>query len=237
MGIGSSVIAKLRQGQSGYTQEKRTPLPKHPGCGKALRQQKNDKWPRVLCFLCLPYHSAAEVLPTRFKMPNGFLAEGLEPGDDEEKDEDYLTRYVSSFLQGLDSYHRTPDLDQAGPGTFGGPRRYLQHRKPIDVYYEYVAFETAANQTPAGLATFLRIFFHSIYKDHLKFRGKGEHAECNVCSSRKKAITKARNSEERAKAYRIYSSHLLSQWVDRQCYWHQRTLSQSWFRPLASNMV
>jgi hypothetical protein len=58
--------------------------------------------------------------------------------------------------------------------------------------------------------------FRSIAKDHLKFRSKGEHAECNQCSKWKKMLGKAKNADERELAYGNYSQHVLAQWIDRQ---------------------
>lgn len=225
MGIGESIITKIRKGEQVFTQKKRPAEPKHPVTGISMHARETNKWQRVLCFLWLLYHSQAEVLPTKFKMPNGYLMEGGE-GDD---DDDFQNRYVHSFLQGLHSYHKMPDFNSIGPGCFEGPRRFLQHRKPIDVYNEYVASETAASQIPCALSTFMKVF-RCISKDHLKFRSKGEHAECTICSKLKKAMSKARAADDRQKSYRSYSSHILSQWIDRQTYWHQRTLSQAWFR-------
>ena len=228
MGIGTSMLSKLRKGENAFTNKSRVPLPKHPGIGISMRTSSRDKWPRVLSFLWPVYHSAAEVLPTKFRMPNGYLKEGVELNDED----DFLTRYVSTFLHGLHSYHNMPDLHKIGPGSFEGPRRFLQHRKPIDVYNEYIAFETAGGRMPANFSTFMKVF-HAVAKDHLKFRSKGEHAECNTCSKMKKQMSKANNQEDREKAYRVYSSHILAQWVDRQAYWSNRTLSQSWFRAFA----
>ena len=230
MQIGAGAIERVRQGRPAF--QKREPLPKHPGVGRALRMTDRSKWQKVLAFLWLLYHSQAEVLPTKFKMPSGYLKEGFQNQSDDE-DEDFQIRYVQSFLQSLETYHKMPDFDSMGPGTFSGPRRYLQHRKPIDVYNEYVAHATSNGEAPSCLSTFMTVF-RATYKDHLKFRNKGEHAECNVCSKMKKNMSRARTQEDRQRAYKTYSAHILSQWVDRQTYWHQRTLSQAWFRPSSS---
>lgn len=91
-----------------------------------MRASPREKWQYVLCFLWLLYHSAAEVLPTKFRMPNGYLKEEIE-GDDEEE---FLVRYVGTFMQNREAYHNMPHLQSIGPGSFEGPRRFLQHRKP-----------------------------------------------------------------------------------------------------------
>lgn len=233
MQIGAGSIQRLRQGKPAF--QKRQALPRHPGVGRALRMTDRSRWQKVLTFLWLLYHSQAEVLPTKFKMPSGYLKEGFQKqsDDDDDEDEDFQARYVHSFLQSLETYHKMPDFDSMGPGTFSGPRRYLQHRKPIDVYNEYVAHSTANGEKPCCLSTFMSVF-RATYKDHLKFRNKGEHAECNICSKMKKNMRNARTEEERLKAYKTYSAHILSQWVDRQTYWNQRMLSQAWFRHLSS---
>ena len=231
LGIGAGTVQALRQGQRVFTNQDRIGLPQHPGLKVSLRTSSNNKWPRILLFLWLLYHSAAEVLPTKFRMPSGYVQEGEKK---DEEDEDLSDRYVSSFLQKLDDYHNMPDLNAIGPGTFHGPRRFLQHRKRIDVYYEYVAYEESADSTPASFATFLRVF-NAVYRDHLRFRSKGEHAECSVCNKLKRDMAKATAADARDRAYRQYSQHILAQWFDRQCYWSVRSLSQTWFRALARN--
>ena len=227
MGIGDSVACRVRQGERVYSNAQRSKLPKHPATGHALRHQAKDKWQRVLCFLWLVYHSQAEVLPTKFVMPNGYVQEGLVP----DEEEDFQIRFVHTFIQGLADYHRMPNLSALGPGSFEGPRRYLQHRKVTDLYNEYIAHETSCNEKPCSLQTFIRCF-KPIKKTHLTFRDRAEHAECNVCSSLKRRTREAKNESERQRVYRAYSAHVLAQWVDRQVYWHQRSLAQSWFRAL-----
>ena len=227
LGVGSGTLQKMRQGQAAFTNTRRASFPKHPTLGVSLRESVRTKWPYVMLFLWLVYHSAAEILPTKFKMPNGYATE-CEPSEDG----DFQLRYVTNFLQSLDAHYKVPDLHSLGPGSFQGPRRFLQHRKPIDLFYEHVAFESQQERTPAGLASFMRIF-HKVFRTHLCFRAKGEHAECNVCSKLKRQISRATTEELRKKAHRAYSEHILSQWIDRQTYWSIRTLSQAWFRSLA----
>ena len=224
MGIGDSVTSKIQRGIIAY--KSRDKIPRHPVSGHALRTRSNDKWPRVLCFLWLVYHSQAEVLPNRFRMPNGYIREGLIK---DEEDGDFSDRYVLAFLHGIASHGKVPHLDSIGPGSFEGPRKYLQHRKAIDLYNEYCAHEVSCSQKPCCLSACMRCF-KQISKTHLKFRGQSEHAECNVCSKLKKRMAEGRSDFDKQKVYRIYSAHVLSQWIDRQVYWHQRTLSQDFFR-------
>ena len=126
MGIGTCILQNLRKGEAVFTNRAWPKVPRHPGVGLSMRASPREKWQYVLCFLWLLYHSAAEVLPTKFRMPNGYLKEEIE-GDDEEE---FLVRYVGTFMQNREAYHNMPHLQSIGPGSFEGPRRFLQHRKP-----------------------------------------------------------------------------------------------------------
>lgn len=83
-------------------------------------------------------------------------------------------------------------------------------------------------EDPAGFTTFMKIF-HRVFKSHLKFRDKAEHAQCDVCYKLRKKISKARTAEARSVATEMYTKHLLSQWMDRQHYWNLRSLSRKFF--------
>ena len=63
-----------------------------------------------------------------------------------------------------------------------------------------------------------------------KFREKNEHAPCDVCGKLKRRIATAMSKQNREEAYRAYSRHILSQWLDRQTYWKLRSLSQDLWR-------
>ena len=94
---------------------------------------------------------------------------------------------------------------------------------------------SATSQVPASYQTFLRVASKvlgpHIRTGHLHFRKAGDHAKCDVCTKLKKQL-RLRNGVAGGNeaAVRSYSSHILSQWLDRQIYWSYRTLSQTFFR-------
>lgn len=143
---------------------------------------------------------------------------------------------VNHFLQSLQTYGSDPDVHLVGPGTFAGPCRWLQASSRTELYWEYYASCMASDQAPASYSTFLRVA-NCILKPgmrggHLKFRGVNQHGKCNLCYELKLKIKTIRSREQKQEAYRLYSHHLLSQWLDRQQYWSYRAMSQTWVKTM-----
>ena len=116
----------------------------------------------------------------------------------------------------------------SGPGTFDGPRRYLEWARPVDLYLQYQQYAESTGQSIASFTTFLRLM-KAIFQHHLRFRDKAEHAQCDVCHKLRSKIRKSKTKPEKDAATQSYSKHLLSQWLDRQRYWSMRTLSRHFF--------
>lgn len=228
LGIGSSTIQRIRKGESAYTNSRRQAVPKHPVFGFALDHHSESKWVGVVMFLWKTYQSSAEVMPTDFKMPKN---EEIKVPD--KRDEEFELRRVNHFVQSLQSYSSDPDVHLIGPGTFAGGCRFLQASSRTELYWEYYACCKAKQEDPASYSTFLRvancILKPGIRQGHLKFRGINQHGKCNTCFDLKLKIKESKNVEKRQEAYKDYSHHLLSQWLDRQQYWSYRTMSQTWF--------
>lgn len=224
--IGSGCLQNLRKEMPAFTMHDRMPEPKHQTLGKCLkRRTDNYKWPDILLFFFQLYVSAAEILPSRFVMPDELFRAGrVKPSEDC----DFEDRYVHNFMRNLDRQFDLMQLGQIGPGSFQGPRRYLEWSRPIDLYCQYVGICEAEDKVPAALSTFMRVF-KSVMGAHLKFRGKTEHAQCGVCWHRRQRIKNASSGATKKEATRNYSRHLLSQWLDRQNYWNARSLSRSFF--------
>ena len=115
-----------------------------------------------------------------------------------------------------------------GPGTFDGPRRYLEWTRPIDLFLQYQQYAESSGQEAAGFQTFLRVM-RRLFKTHLKFRDKNEHAQCDICFKLRQRIRRAKTKPEKTSTTYAYSRHLLSQWLDRQLYWQLRALSRNFF--------
>ena len=229
LGIGSSTIQRIRAGESAYTNTRRRTAPKQPVFGFKLDHKTSAKWVGVVMFLWEVYHSSAEVMPTDFKMPKDQEAEVPE-----KKDPDFEIRRVEHFLNTLQTFSTDPDINLIGPGAFAGGCRFLQASTRTELFWEYYASCSAKGEDPASYTTFLRVA-NSILKPgmtggHLKFRGVNPHGKCNTCYELKLLIKNCKNQQRREEAYRSYSHHLLSQWLDRQQYWSYRSMSRTWFK-------
>ena len=223
-GIGSIALQNLRNNVPAYTMhEKRVEEPKHDVLKVSMkRNSENMKWPQIVTFFWLLYISAAEVLPTKLAMPDSWQIETAE------SDPDFSERFTAGFFQNLEKHFELCHPGQIGPGTFQGPRRFLEYAKPLDLYMQYTAYADNENIKPASFATFLRVF-NKVFSSHLKFREKAEFGQCEVCYKYKMKIKKAKSRGERNQWTRSYSSHLFSQWRDRQFYWRMRELSRQFF--------
>ena len=223
-GIGSAALQQLRRQRPAYTMhgQNRVSEAKHPTLGFSMqRNTEGYKWPHILGFFWLLYISAAEILPTRLVMPDE-LFRGKSVQDDDEE------RYINGFMRSLDMQFDPAKVGQVGPGSFEGPRRYLEWARPNDLYLQYCAMCETELRAPAGLSTFMRVYKQVMAK-HLKFRGKTEHAQCSICYHLRDKIKKARSAELKQQATKNYTQHLLSQWLDRRAYWNMRQMSRNFF--------
>ena len=243
LGVGQATLQRLRQGEAIFTMKNKPALPKHPSFGFTMRGEAGQKWANVVIFLWMIYHSSAECLPTDF-VSSFKKSQGEEsdfPEDSAKHDE--VLRSVNGFMRSLHQYNSDLDAHMIGPGFFRGERRNLPHGSRTEMFFEYRAHcQSIGDRNPAAYTTFLRIM-NMVLGPHmrngfLRFRKITEHAVCDVCTRLKRSIRFRRGvmastgtgSDADADAVRSYTSHILHQWLDRQCYWSMRTLSQAWFR-------
>ena len=144
LGVGSSTLTRIRQGQPAFTKQKRPPLPKHPQFKFALRGEDAALWEGVVMFLWCLYHSKAEIMPTNFTLPGRQKFETPFP-ENEEQDSELVERLVQSFSRSLQSKGTDVNVNMVGPGTFMGPLRALPHGSRAELYWEYVAFNDERN--------------------------------------------------------------------------------------------
>ena len=241
LGIGQSTLQKVRKGHSVYNKADRAPIPRHPTFGFSLRGDVRERWQGVVMYLWHVYHSSAECLPTDFRhslgKPKGQLDEAPFGG---RKDADELARHINGFMRALETYGTDVEVHMIGPGTFRGERRHLQHSNRSEMYFEYLAHCQSIGEQPASYGTFLRVankvVSPQLRSGHLHFRKGSEHAKCDTCIRLKANLKfksgRAQEKAAREETIRAYSHHILSQWMDRQCYWSFRSMSQSWFRQL-----
>lgn len=234
LGVGNSTLAKIRKGEKTFTNKSRPKLPKHPTFNFTMRGEVAQLWEQVVCFLWCVYHSSAEVMPNRYKMPG---ESSLETPFPIEQDHDAVSRLVNGFQLTLHTKSSDPELAMVGPGTFAGCLRALPHGNRTELYWEYCAFCQARGQPQASYSTFLRVS-NPILKPgtrngHLRFRQQSEHAQCDQCFGLKQGIQKAKTEQAKNEALKAHHRHVLAQWLDRQAYWNFRSLSHAVFIAIA----
>ena len=119
-------------------------------------------------------------------------------------------------------------VSHGGPGTFEGPRRYLEWQKPVDLFIQYQQFCESNGEPSAAFSTFRRMM-KKLFKTHLRFRDKGSFGQCDVCHKLRQRISKATTKALKTLATEQYSKHLLAQWSDRVFYWNLRSISKLYF--------
>lgn len=241
--VGQTVLQKLRNGEAVYTMKCRQRPPRHPAWGFALVGETGQKWRSVVQYLWYVYHSSAEFLPTDFV--KGFKTCQMERNSIEtafptQSQEEEVLRSVNSLVGSLHTYNSDVEVHLIGPGFFKGERRSLQHGSRTEMFYEYRAYCTSiSNEEPASFSCFLRvankILGPGVRGGYLRFRKPSEHAVCNTCVRLKRKLRFAKgqmshNGRDDESAVRAWTTHVLSQWLDRQVYWALRSLSQAWCR-------
>lgn len=249
LGVGQTTLQRLRNGEAMFTNKSRPPIPKHPSFGFSLRGDAGSKWSHVVLFLWMIYHSSAECMPTDFVSGFKNLQAGKKKDElddcifpESNDNEDDVLRSVNGFMRSLHQYNSDIEAHMIGPGFFRGERRHLAHGNMTEMFFEYRAYCKAVGESdPASFSTFNRIA-QKVFGPHmsagfLRFRKPSEHAVCDVCTRLKRSLRFRRGvlggsdgSSADADAVSAYTSHILHQWLDRQCYWSLRTLSQGWFR-------
>ena len=81
-------------------------------------------------------------------------------------------------------------VNLVGPGSFEGPRRYIEWCRPTDLFYQYQVFAESRGEPIASFSTFRRIM-KRIFATHLRCRDKGENGQCDVCYKLKGKIKRA----------------------------------------------
>jgi hypothetical protein len=194
------------------------------------------KWPSVLMFLWYVYHTCAEGLPEKLvslsevRGVNHLVAKsaGEAPWFDSEE--------LSDLSLHITNYATDPESALKGPGFLSGTKRYLQHDAPIHLFFEYVAWCRQSDSLSASYSTFLRVF-KKVFGTHLQFRkaGGSQHAECTLCNGYKQELRCCRSFSGKMRIIDKYTTHLLSQWIDRQMWWAMSVASNRFF--LASQQI
>ena len=212
-------------------------------CPSALCSLVSSSRANKLSFTCSPLHKKYYTLSTGDRISNFvclLATTSPEPVRCTEapfkfaNDEAYCDRVVAHYLNRLDLYAHDIDAQHMGPGTFCGPKKYIQHATRTEMFYQYRAYCTANGQEPSSYTLFLRVANKLLgitsRNSHLGTRKMSEHAQCDTCWRLKQRIRQAKTEQLRRAAYETYSKHILSQWLDRQMYWSWRANSLKYFQ-------
>ena len=244
LGIGGSTFERIRRGEAACTNDARKPLQKHPTFGFSLRGDTGKVWEEIVMFFYHIYHTSAEVMPTGWHTIKERGAQPLETPFPEDcqnagANAEELQRLVNSIGRTLNTFATDVDCQMIGPGTFAGPRRCLQHGNRTDLFWEYLAFAESRKVKPASYNTYMRVansvLGPGLRDGHLRFRKQSEHAQCDYCFQARERIRKAKSKEVKLAEERELVRHRLAQWLDRQCYWAFRSMSQAYFVDLVAN--
>lgn len=253
VGVGTQRLQRIRRGDADGREADAKPL---GGQLTMLRQS-------CMTFLWHSYHQVGEVMPDRFS----FASQGgagvfiSVQGDSEEKVAwgrappgalDYAandsdmdvgereSRAIAAATAACSS-RSLPDAKAAfGPGMGKGPRRYLPPCKKIHLWWEYRALQLKENRPAASYHTFLRVWGQAFREGTLRIRKlQGMHAVCAVCAGYKKELRNAIAMPlAREQTLRLYTDHLVFQWLDRQVHDRMRDMSETCMANIASkNMI
>ena len=167
------------------------------------------------------YNSTAEAMPDKLQFTRtdlgGIIVDGTEiqpSGDDTEEEIDIEPHPTDAYIDSSDEedrvlhgaslhlaqQHSLDDVLRAGPGSEGGPRRYLPPGRPIELWWQYAVAARESAQKVASFKSFLKVF-HYVFGRHgvLKFRKRqGDHAKCTHCEGYKEELRMARSVVLRA---------------------------------------
>ena len=134
---------------------------------------------------------------------------------------------MAAAVFSVETYGRNVESFFKGPGFLDGPKRYLPHGKPMELFWQYIAYAKSRGEEAASWSTFYRVFVKT-FGNKLQFRTKSQHASCDICLGLKRDIRAARTFDERRLLLDRYIDHVYKQWSDRVVYWALCTLSVSW---------
>ena len=143
--------------------------------------------------------------------------------------EEERLRAISATVFNVEAYGRNAESYLRGPGFLDGPKRWLPHGRPMELYWEYIAFAKARSAETASWSTFYRVY-SKIWGVKLSFRTKTQHATCDICIGLKRDIKEAKSLNARRLPLERYIDHIFRQWTDRVVYWALCELSVSWAR-------
>ncbi|CAJ1363654.1 unnamed protein product, partial [Effrenium voratum] len=106
--------------------------------------------------------------------------------------------------------------------------RYIQNQKPIDLWWQYLAWAVArCGGQSASWSTFWRRW-HGRWKHCIGLRKQSQHSQCSICFEHSQFIHYGRGTaQDKRNRAQAWQAHLREQYHDRLIYWHLRWQSRS----------
>ena len=224
IGIGSGRLSRVLCGRAdGRTKGMR--LPSHAS---------GSRGPLEVClrFLWRKYHFDAEGLPDKFSI-HRHDAESFTIGTQSSPKRTSVPARTASSFHGHDRDEVLEEEERAiadmalyiastleptsmlrfGPGTHGGPTRYIGVMKPIHLYMELEAWCASQSIPKPSFQTLLRALDQC---GCIRFRKTaGQHPNCDTCMHYKQRLRSPQSPQQRAVVLEEYCQHILMQWLDR----------------------
>ena len=225
IGVGPGRVQRVLDGRA----DGRTKGMRLPNSGESLASG-----PMSVClrFLWRKYHFDAEGLPDKFSIhrhdsesftigvqaiPNRTTVPARSASSSHGPDRDAVLEEEARAIAGLALYitgAREPNsMVGLGPGTHGGPARYIGVMKPIHLYLELEAWCAVQDLPKPSFNTLLRALDRC---GCIRFRKTaGQHPNCDACMHYKQCLRAPQSPEQRTQVLEEYCQHILLQWFDR----------------------
>ena len=197
-----------------------------------MRQVHMVHWMCVFVFLWRKYHFDAEGLPDKFSIhrhdsesytigvqasPNRTTVPARSASSSCGLDKDEVLEQEERAIAGMALYIASTlepnSMLRFGPGTHGGPARYIGVMKPIHLYMELEAWCACQNIPKPSFNTLRRALEQC---GCVRFRKTaGQHPNCDTCMHYKQRLRSPQSPRQRALVLEEYCQHILKQWLDR----------------------
>ena len=199
----------------------------HKGLLQPPQDMRRVPYPRkspakedVLEYLRWMHNSMAEAMPN---MPNDVVdSTDLEYGPTEDH-HTVLAAYESTLLT---LERSASSMAQAVVGSYDDhlETRYLPAGTWYEAWLMYRVERQSRGVKPATFMTFWATWKYDFQK--LQHRDKNSFGKCNQCTKYKEVIKQCIQADSLARWINFYGAHLLSQYKDRLCYYHEREQSK-----------
>ena len=221
IGVGPARVQRVLEGRA-------------DGRKRGMNVRSVTSTPMSVClrFLWRKYHFDAEGLPDKFSVqrhdsqsftigvqgaPNmtslpahsASSSQGLDKDEVLEEEE----RAIAGMALYIASAHEPTQMVGLGPGTHGGPARFIGVMKPIHLFLELEAWCAVQDIPKPSFQTLLRALDQC---GCIRFRKTaGQHPNCDICMDFKRRLRAPQGPQQRAQVLEEYCKHILLQWFDR----------------------